>query len=249
MDLPASVLSLIGSVECMMRSVDLDTMVRPVGDISVLVVDDHALFADALQARLSREPDLGPVGVAYGADHVRAELIDFRPDVVVLDLMLGDSDGLRLAEHIRMVSPDSKLIILTAVQAIDSVVTALARGVRAWLPKTVDTDYLVGVVRGVCRGEVWLAPDLLGRVVADLVERTADPAPDRLGGLTSREREVLQCMVDGLTRAEIADRMSVSVNTVRTHTQNLIAKLGTHSTLESVSLALRHGLRASEPNR
>ena len=94
-------------------------------------------------------------------------------------------------------------------------------------------------------GEAWLAPDLLGRVLTDLMARTVAPPPDPLVGLTVREREVLQCMVDGLTRGEIADKLAVSVNTVRTHTQNLIAKLGAHSTLESVSLALRNGFRAT----
>jgi DNA-binding NarL/FixJ family response regulator len=216
-----------------------------VGGISVLVVDDHALFADALQARLSREPDLTPVSVAYGADQMRAKLASARPAVVVLDLMLGDSNGLDLAEHIREVSPATKVVMLTGVQSVESVVTALARGARAWLPKTIDTDHLVRVIRGVSAGEVWLAPDLLGKVMTDLVGRTGARPPDPLSGLTAREREVLQCLVDGMSRAEIAEELCVSVNTVRTHTQNLMAKLGAHSTLQSVSLALRHGLRTS----
>ena len=95
------------------------------------------------------------------------------------------------------------------------------------------------------RGEAWLAPELLGRVLTDLTTR-AVIQPNPLAGLTVREREVLQCMVDGLSRVEIAERLRVSGNTVCTHTQNLMAKLGAHSTLESVALALRSGLRGSE---
>lgn len=214
-----------------------------VAAISVLVVDDHAIFADALRARLSREPDLGPVRVAYGAAEARAQIARIRPAVVVLDLLLGGGEsGLDVAEAIREISPQSKIIILTAVESSGDVISGLMRGVRAWLPKTVDVGHLIRVVRGVHAGEAWLAPELLGRVLTELV---VDATPDPLDGLTTRERQVLQCMVDGLTRTEIAQRLRLSVNTVRTHTQNIIAKLGAHSTLESVALALRNGLRAS----
>lgn len=220
-------------------------MVPVVAAISVLVVDDHAVFADALQARLSREPDLTPVTVAYGSAEARAKASQSLPAVVVLDLALDDDSGLDVAESIQETSPGTRVVILTGTDSVADVVNGLVRGVRAWLSKTIDTEYLVRVIRGVHVGEAWLAPDLLGRVLTDLVARTSAPPPDPLSVLTAREREVLQCMVDGLTRAEIAERLHLSVNTVRTHTQNLIAKLGAHSTLESVALALRTGLRAT----
>jgi len=216
-----------------------------VGGISVLAVDDHAEFADALQARLSLEPDLGPVRVAYSALQLREHLLRDPPAVVVLDLVLGDRSGLDLTDDIRELSPASRVIILTAVESAESVVTGLCRGIRGWLPKTIESDHLVRVIRGVHAGEAWLAPDLLGSVLSELVAKTSDAAPDPFAALTERERQVLQCMVDGLARAEIAARLHISVNTVRTHTQNLIAKLGAHSTLESVALALRNGVRAS----
>ncbi|WP_432969895.1 response regulator transcription factor [Dactylosporangium sp. CA-233914] len=215
------------------------------GEISILVVDDHAVFADALQARLADELDLGPVSVAYSAAQLRAHLARSKPAVIVLDLMLADRTGLDLADDIRELSPTTRTVILTAMESVEPVFTGLTRGVRAWLPKTIDTDRLVRVIRGVCAGEAYLAPDVLGRVLSEMAARTPHPALDPFAGLTIREREVLQCMVDGLTRAEIAARLGVSVNTARTHAQNLIAKLGTHSTLETVSLALRNGIRAS----
>jgi DNA-binding NarL/FixJ family response regulator len=228
----------------MMRSADDAPHRARVAGISILVVDDHAVFADAVQARLSREPDLGPVTVAYSAAEARAK-VRSQPAVVLLDVALGDDSGLDVAASIRDISPATRVVILTATESVADVVSGLTRGIRGWLPKTIDTEYLVTVIRGVHAGEAWLAPDLLGRVLADLVARTSTPSPDPLSALTAREREVLQCMVDGLTRAEIAEQLHLSVNTVRTHTQNLIAKLGAHSTLESVALALRNGLRAS----
>jgi DNA-binding NarL/FixJ family response regulator len=216
--------------------------------ISVLVGDDHAVFADALQARLARERDIGPITVAYGAREIVHEAAAGQPAVVILDVVLGDVSGLDLIEKIHRVSSESKVMMLTAMAAVDDVVTALTRGARAWLPKTIDSDRLVRVVRGVQRGEAWLSPDLLGRVLTELTAR-ASGRPNPLAILTPRESEVLQCMVDGLSRPEIAVRLGLSANTVRTHTQNLIAKLEVHSTLEAVALALRHGVRASDPEQ
>jgi two-component system NarL family response regulator len=216
--------------------------------ISVLVGDDHAVFADALQARLAREIDLGPVAVAYSSQDTVRQAAAGHPAVVILDVVMGDGSGLDLIEKIHEVSPESKVMMLTAMAAVEDVVTALTRGARAWLPKTIDSDRLIRVVRGVHRGEAWLAPELLGRVLADLTLR-ASGQPNPLAVLTSRESEVLQCMVEGLSRPQIAVRLGLSGNTVRTHTQNLIAKLGVHSTLEAVAVALRHGLRASGPER
>jgi DNA-binding NarL/FixJ family response regulator len=215
-----------------------------VGDTSVLIVDDQAVFADALQARLAREYDLAPISVAYRRRDAIEQVATTCPAVIILDVVLDEGTGLDILDEIRARSPDSKVVILTAVESVDEVVTALSRGARAWLPKTTDIGHLVRVIRGVRRGEAWLAPDLLGHVLTDLTTR-AVIQPNPLASLTAREREVLQYMVDGLSRGEIAARLQVSGNTVRTHTQNLMAKLGAHSTLESVALALRGGLRAS----
>jgi DNA-binding NarL/FixJ family response regulator len=216
------------------------------GDISVLVVDDHALFADALQARLLREADLRPVSVAYTMDAACAQLAGRIPDVAVLDVALDAASGIDLAAHLHRVAPGVRVIMLTASTSAESVLRALRRGARAWLPKTVDTDHLVRVIRGVVHGEAWLSPELLGQVLSRLLAPGDAPRIHALDGLTGREREVLQCMVDGLSRIEIAGRLGISLNTVRTHTQNLLAKLGAHSTVESVAMALRHGLRVSD---
>ena len=213
--------------------------------ISVLVVDDHVVFADALQARLLREPDIGPVAVAYDVPHAVRQVTAMRPDVVILDVVLSDGSGLDLVQHVRTISPASRVLILTGMDSTEDATNAVARGARAWLPKTVDIEHLLRVVRGIARGEAWLAPDLLGHVLAELTTRPPAP-PSPLAVLTERENEVLQCMVDGLSRPEIATQLGVSENTVRTHTQHLIAKLGVHSALESVSLALRSGMRASD---
>jgi DNA-binding NarL/FixJ family response regulator len=133
--------------------------------------------------------------------------------------------------------------VLTGVTALDQVVAVVRNGARAWLPKTVDIHHLVEVIRGVHRGHGWIPPELLGHVLRELTSAQPPAGMDALSGLTVRERDVLQCAVDGLTRAQAARRLCLSPNTVRTHTQNMLSKLGMHSTLEAVSLALRSGMR------
>jgi len=210
-------------------------------NISVLVVDDHPVFADALKARLSAEPDLGPISVAYSAAEADATSARHPVDVAILDFRLVDGTGVALAERLRRTAPGTRVVMLTAVESIESVIDALVAGARAWLPKTVDTAHLVQVIRGVHAGGAWLSPGLLGKVIPLLLTRALFPPPDPLAVLTQREREVLGCMVEGLSRPEIAAHLNMSGNTVRTHTQNLIGKLGAHSSLEAMTLAMRSG--------
>ncbi len=136
-------------------------------DISVLIVDDHMLFADALQERLAREPDLRPISVAYNARDAIDQAAETRPAVVIIDVVLDGYRGLDLVEKMLQTSPDSKVVVLTVAESVDDVVAALARGARAWLPKTIDVNHLLRVIRGVECGEAWLAPELLGRVLTD----------------------------------------------------------------------------------
>ena len=211
--------------------------------ISVLVVDDHKVFADALQARLSFEDDLGPIAVAYNSGEALACLSQGSYDVSILDYGLGDETGSELATTLMRSGGSTNVIMLSAVTSMDAVVNSLIAGVRGWLPKMIDTRYLVDAIRGVRAGEMWIDRALLGQVMPALLERLLTPASDPLDVLTPREREVLDGLIGGLSRVEIGVKLNVSSYTVRTHTQNLISKLGVHSALEAVTLALRSGYR------
>src|SRR5207237_410012 len=183
----------------MMRAAPHARTLHSMAGISVLVVDHHALFADALRARLSREPDLTPVTAAYSAMEAKEEVARAKPDVIVLDLLLGEGDGgLDVAAAVRRSAPETRVIILTASESVAAVVPALVAGARAWLPKTVDVEHLLRVIRGVHAGEAWLSPQLLGQVLTDLAARAQPPLPDPLNRLTEREREVLQHMANWL---------------------------------------------------
>ena len=207
------------------------------------MVDDHQVFADALHARLSTEEELGPVAVAYSATDALARLLRNAFDVTLLDYGLDDRTGADLAAELRISVPSTRIIILSAGQPLEAIVDSLIAGVNGWLPKMIDTSHLVAAIRGVHAGEMWVDRALLGRAMPALLTRILTPPPDPLAVLTKREREVLDCMIAGLSRSEVARRLKVSDNTVRTHTQNLISKLGVHSSLEAVTLALRSGHR------
>jgi DNA-binding NarL/FixJ family response regulator len=215
--------------------------------IRVLLVDDHALFAEALSARLSREPGLLILPIAVDLRRAFALVATEQPHVIVLDMMLGAENGLEVLDHVQRRHPDMRVVVLSAMSDVDAIVHAVRRGAVGWLSKTEGADLVARVIRSVARRGGWIPPDLLGDVLRRLRTREEEPnAGSRLpAGLTPREREVLQCMVDGLNRAEIAGHLGLSANTVRTHTQNLLAKLHIHSALEAITLAMRAGMRPS----
>jgi two-component system NarL family response regulator len=212
--------------------------------IRVLIVDDHALFAEALAARLGAEPDVEVLPVAHDIRRAAALIATEAPQVVVLDLVLGEESGLDALDLIRRRYPDVRVVMLSGMTDIDSMVASLRRGAVAWLPKTESADLVAQVIRSAAERGGWIPPAVLGEVLRRL-PAGGDPDGGDLADLTPREREVLQCMVEGLNRPEIADRLGLSANTVRTHTQNLLAKLGVHSALEAITMAMRSGMRPS----
>ncbi|TMR00299.1 response regulator transcription factor [Actinomadura soli] len=216
--------------------------------IRVLIVDDHALFAEALATRLSREPDLVILPIAADVRRALALTATERPRVLVLDLTLGAESGLEVLDRVRESDPEVRVVMLTAMSDLDAMVQAVRRGAVGWLEKTESADLVAQVIRSAAWRGGWIPPDLLGEVLRRLLRDGGEQngGARLLAGLTPREREVLQCMVDGLGRAEIAERLGLSANTVRTHTQNLLAKLDMHSALEAITLAMRAGMRPSD---
>lgn len=212
-------------------------------DISVVVVDGQRTFADALSTRLAAEPGLGMVLVAESVTATRRLLVGRRVDVVLLDSELPGS----LAFAADLASPaggtpgEIKVVMLGAVPEPAQIVAALRSGVSGWVPKEDSVERLLGVVQVVMRGELSLPAAIESQVLRLLLEDGAAQAPSRnpLARLTPRELEVLMLLAEGISRSEIAQRMHLSAHTIRSHLQNLMAKLGVHSTLEAVALA-RH---------
>lgn len=221
--------------------------VTAMGRLRVCLADDHRVFVQALAARLRAEPYLELCGAACDRDGVLRLVAAARPDVLVLDLMLGEDDGVDLLPVLLEERPDLRVLMLSVCEDVGVVAAAVRAGARGWVTKTVDAADLVSAIRAVGSGGAWFPPLLLRQVLDRLVQPT-DRSREVLmeHTLTPREREVLQYLVDGMARKEIASALFLSENTVRAHIQNLLSKLDAHSRAEAVALALRLGMRPSD---
>ena len=206
--------------------------------VRVLIVDDHEVLASSLAHALDVEPDIVAVGVAGTLERAAAMIPTTAPDVLLLDHRLPDGDGVEEVGRLRALRPSMAVIILTASAAEHVMVSAIEAGVSGFLSKTRSLAEVTSAVRAAAAGEAVISPEMLARLLPRL-NRTG-----RAGRytLTEREREVLGLVSEGLTNAAIAERLVVSVHTVRSHVANLSAKLGARSKLEALSIAVREGL-------
>lgn len=207
--------------------------------IRVLVVDDHAVLASSLAHVLDAESDLSCVGVATTLEHAKALVQSASPDVVLLDHRLPDGDGVAAIGDLRALRPDLKVVVLTASAADSVLVQAIEAGASGFMSKTRSLAEVTSAVRAAASGEALISPEMLARLLPRLARTGSGARPQEL---TEREREVLGLLAGGLTNAAIAERLVVSVHTVRNHIANLSAKLGAHSKLEALSIAVREGL-------
>ncbi|WP_037870028.1 LuxR C-terminal-related transcriptional regulator [Streptomyces sp. SPB074] len=232
----------------------------------VLVVDDHRIFAESLAAALAAEPDVEVGAAGSGPAALRSlerAATEKRPfDVVLVDADLGVSpeprrirprpdaaeeqplDGISLVGGLRAAQPGVRTVVLAERDDARRAALALQAGASGWVAKDCSLSRLLTVVRGVLRDETHLPPALLTGVLRELTaaRRHRTESERLVESLTPREREVLRCMVAGLGRKAVADRLYLSPHTVRTHMQNVLGKLGVHSTLAAVALARRAGV-------
>lgn len=211
--------------------------------VRVLVVDDHAMFASSVAALLESEPDLEVVGTATDLATARRRLTADPVDVVLLDQRLPDGRGVDAILEFKRLSPATKVVMLTGTADDASLVAATEAGCAGFLEKSRSVQELVAAVRAAAAGEVLLSPDLLARLIARMQRKRQGVGAD----LTAREVEVLGLLAQGLSNAAIGKALFVSVNTVRNHVANILAKLGAHSKLEALSVAVREGLLEVRP--
>lgn len=213
--------------------------------LRVLVVDDHSTFAELLTGAIDRERDLVSVGHATnGADAV-AMFAELRPDVVLMDVQLPDIDGFAATAQILAMSPDARVIMLTAHVTADAVANAAASGICGFLAKDGHFADLLSTLRTAKRGSLAVDPVLVTRVVDQ--PRTARHPLAR--PLSQRELSVLVHMADGRDVTTIAHDLQISSHTCRGHVKSLLSKLGAHSQLEAVVTAVRIGLIQIQDDR
>jgi DNA-binding NarL/FixJ family response regulator len=207
--------------------------------ISVFVIDSERTFADALAARLEAEEDVEVVAAVHPRTPAQCLIVGRYADVMLLDADLPGRAAIRLCEELRDRDEAPHVILLSYSSEAERIVDSVHAGAVAWVRKDESLEHLLRVIRGVAQGETWLPPAEAGHVLRLLMaERQQQQDNDGLlAALTPRKREVLACLAEGAGRQEVAARLHLSANTVRTHLQNLMAKLGVHSTLEAVAIS------------
>ena len=215
--------------------------------IQVLVVDDHAVVRQGLRTFIDLQDDMEVVG--EGVNGIQAvELVTrLNPDVILLDLLMPQMDGVEATRAILDLAPQSRVLILTSFGEDDKVFPAIRAGAQGYLLKDIQPLDLIKAVRDCYQGKVQLHPDITRRLM-DAVSRDMLPheekqivQPKDMERLTDREHEVLHLIAEGLTNRDIAVKLFISEKTVKTHVSNILGKLELADRTQAAIYAIRHG--------
>jgi NarL family two-component system response regulator LiaR len=209
--------------------------------IRVFVTDDHSIVRDGIRAVLALEPDMELVGEAENGRQAVAGTAQLEADVILMDLMMPEMDGIEATRQITARDPAARILVLTSFAADDKVFPAIRAGAQGYLLKEAGAEELLQAIRQVYAGESWLHPTVARRVLQEVTGRhdgqalTEEP-------LTERELEVLKLISKGRSNKEIGAELVISDATVRTHVSSILGKLHVASRTQAALFALREGL-------
>lgn len=208
--------------------------------IHVLIVDDHAVVREGLRALIETQPDMTLLGEAVNGVEAVQKTRDLEPDVVLMDLMMPQKDGIQATEEIQQAQPDVRVLVLTSFAEDDKVFPAIKAGAMGYLLKDASPLELLAGIRDVYRGEPTMHPTVARKLMRE-IKRPSElpPTPEPL---SEREAEVLALVARGLSNQEIADRLFISEKTVRTHVSNMLGKLHLANRTQAALYALREGI-------
>lgn len=212
--------------------------------ITILVVDDHALFREGLASLISSQPDMRVAGEASDGGEAVEKAGELKPDLVLMDIRMPRMDGLEATRRIKALLPDTRIVMLTVSDAERELFDAMRNGAVGYLLKNMKARRLFEEIRGVMRDEVALSPYLAGRVLKELTRQRQYEAATR-GielGLTEREKEVLGHVVAGLSNKEIGGKLCITESTVKRHLHSILEKLHMENRVQAAAYALRTGL-------
>jgi NarL family two-component system response regulator LiaR len=208
--------------------------------IRVLIVDDHTVVRDGLNALLSAEPGMEVVGAAAdGVDAVRLAH-ELNPDVVLLDLVMPRMDGVQATIEIKRVNPEARILVLTSFAENHQVFSAIKSGAIGYLMKDTSSEDLIQAIRDTYHNKPALQPEIARKLMRDIQSQAGQES--LVSTLTDREIEILQQVALGKTNQEIADELFLSERTVRTHITNILAKLRLSNRTQAALYALREGI-------
>lgn len=205
--------------------------------VRVMLVDDHTVVRSGLGAVLMAYDDMELVGEASDGEEAVRVCERTRPDVILMDLLMPKMDGVAATQAIMKACPQMKIIALTSFKEKEYVEGALKAGATGYLLKNVSAEELVSAIRKAASGQPSLSPEA-AQVLIKKMNEPSEPAYE----LTDRERDILKLMVEGLSNADIAERLIVSQSTVKFHVSNVLSKLEATSRTEAVAIAMKHKL-------
>jgi len=208
--------------------------------IRVLVADDHVVVRQGIRALLATEPDIEVVGEAENGREAVAETDRLQPDVILMDLVMPEMDGIEAIRRITAQQPEARILVLTSFAADDKVFPAIKAGALGYLLKDSEPEELVGAIHQVHRGESSLHPAVARKLLQELSRPPKKPPTPE--PLTEREVEVLRLVAQGRSNQEIAEELVISEATARTHVSNILRKLHLASRTQAALYALREGL-------
>lgn len=206
--------------------------------IRILLVDDHDLVREGLRSLLGRFEDIEVVGEAGTVDAAVGEVERLAPDLVLLDLRLGDRSGVEVAETVRAAGHPARILVLSVHDTSRNLRDALAAGADGYLLKSTSGTALADGIRKCVAGETVIGEEFVPKLLDDVSRGVPLGATE----VTAREQQVLELVSEGLGNRELAERLDVSVRTAQKHVENLFKKLGVHDRTELISQAFRRGL-------
>lgn len=205
--------------------------------IRVLVIDDHPLLRQGVILALRKQEDIEIVGEGESGQAAVEMAMRLQPDIILLDISMPDISGLEAARRVRSVSPRTNILMLTASEQGEDLLTALEAGARGYILKGSEIKQVVDAIRSVQLGETYVSPKLAGKLLLEI----SSPVKKSLD-LTARESEILQLVAQGLPNKEIAAELNLAEKTIKHHMTSLMRKLGVRSRVEAALVAHRHGL-------
>lgn len=213
--------------------------------ISVLLVDDHAMVRQGVRAFLITQPDISVVGEAGSGEEAVKLSAQYIPDVILMDLIMPDMDGVEATRRVKHVSPRSQVVVLTSYHEDEHIFPALKAGALSYILKDVSAEELASAVRKAAIGEAVLHPRVAARVIKELQGRRAE-AINPFTELSERELEVLKLIADGMSNAEMAEKLVLSEKTIKGHVSNILSKLHLADRTQAAVYAWREGVVRKE---
>jgi len=215
--------------------------------VSVLLVDDHVLFRQALRHLLETEQDIRVVGEASDGSQVEQLVEEQRPDVVVMDISMPAIDGIVATQILREKYPNLGIIVLTMFAEDSQVIRAIRAGADGYLLKNIESGKVVDAIRAVARGESVVDPELATKVLNEFRRLSDVDGYNNIAGLTEREISLLQLVANGLSNKEIATELGLAESTVKNRLSILFQKLDVKDRTQAAIYAMTHGLVTSAP--